>query len=201
MNRAKKVDVLIVEGFLSGFTEGIANKDDQTLSYYIEREIFKNLNIDKKKEIHSTRITTRKQIRDFVRTNASPDKSLFLAGKSMGVVKLYRELNDHPELFLKYNKIFFLSVDGHGKLIRELFKRPYGERRNFATLTDVNYANKLGVLNFYQRNDFPKGAFWDKKGHFRNIINIECPSYSHESIITNPEIIRASFQLIDRGWL
>jgi hypothetical protein len=190
-----KTDLIICEGALAKVTEDILDKDDSTISYYILDYIKDNLEIDKYKQIHSIEIFARYLIKRFVKKNATSKKNAFFVGKSLGVTKLVREMEDHYNLFEKYNKIGFLSVDGHSKTMRDVFKAkpPYGKRRDFKY--NINWEKtKLQIANVYQQEKFPEGASFRYIGH-----NIKVPGVNHLSIINCTEVYEQLSFLIN--WL
>jgi len=189
-----KTDLLICEGFASGVTDGVLNKDYKTISYWVLPIVKRHLHLDKYSEVHSTSIWARLLIRLFIKKNANKNKNLLLVGKSMGVVKLYRVIEDHYHLFEKYNKISFLSVDGHSRLFKDIFKgrKPYGEKRPFRYKHNWS-RKKIAVFSLFQWFKFPKGAAWS------NVPREDCKRVmnptDHFKIIRDPEM----FEQLDKA--
>jgi len=192
-----KTDIIINEGFASAINDGIRGLDDKTISYHVLPIVFRNLDADKWIEIWSTRVRSRKIMRGFIYDNHPTDyndrKNLLIICKSMGVVETYDVLDEMWEAIRHYNHIGLVCIDGHSKLLKELFKRRYGEKRDFYRRDD--WGDKVTVYNFFQHNKYPKGAQFvgaDYEYSFTNKQNEGDPGLvDHFSIIYQTPVLDA----------
>ena len=162
-----KTNLLMVEGFASGINDDIKGRDEKTISHYALPIVMKKLDIATWREVHSTRLTSRRRIREAVEKFDLSNNTMIIC-KSMGVVEVFDFLESDDSIDLcnqgLINKIAIVCIDGHSKLWKDIirFRPPYGKRRSF-NRADIPKTQKfwIKIYNVFQQEKWPEGAiFW-----------------------------------------
>jgi len=183
----REIDILINEGFASAITDDIMGNDEMTISHDALPVVFSVLGasrVGKWKEIHSTRISSKKYMRLFLNGRASKKRDCLIIGKSMGVVEIIDYLDEYWPRIHDYKKIGVVFVDGHSKLLKEIFKKRYGEERNIERLPEWK-RNKIQFYNFFQWDLYPMGASMPQADY-----NMQLHNTDHFSLIHRPEVLK-----------
>ena len=184
--------LLIDEGFASGINDDILGKDEKTISHHVLPVIFDEIKIKEWKEIHSTRCSSREEMRGWIGEDHRNHQgnTLLWIGKSMGCVEIIDEIKNEEHCFNKYDKIALFFVDGHSKLLKEIFKIRYGKRRDFKRVDGT--MDNFKVWNYYQRNGYPEGARF--KGSdvqvFIDEYDNDPSAINHWTIVKHPTVLR-----------
>lgn len=142
----------INEGFASGITDGMRGRDEKTISHYVLPIIFNKYKINPLgwKEIHSTRISSRRRMRTFIKDKANGVNDLILVTKSFGCKEAIDfALSGSGKAILKrYGSVKWFIVDANrGRLSRK--------PRRFDL---IGLPPNVEVFPFYQRRKTPWGA-------------------------------------------
>jgi hypothetical protein len=148
-----KTHILIVEGyrFMSSWF-----KDNETISYKILpicNQIIDN--IGERKEIKSRSPFSRSRLKKWINDVQNSDDNLLIFSASMGSVEVY----DYFETYgiPNFNKIAWCCIDGHSKLLKNIFQTKYGKDRPFFNRWE-HLKHRFKIWNSFQTDHYPEGA-------------------------------------------
>jgi len=182
-----KTRVIVNEGFASSFLDFFYPSGSKTVAKNV-RKITSDMDLLGFTEIHSTRILSRRKLKETALkedTNNFLKKNLLIVGKSMGAVENYDfMMNNWEAISSCYNKIAWVTIDGHSKLFKELFENPYGKNRSFVRDKRMLGNSKIRIYNVFQQESYPEGAYFVGANENKKLDNVD-----HFRIIDDEETL------------